>query len=88
MKFFLSPKTLQNNSGFGRSISKINDISFINNIKGITSRISWINEIYSASDILKVIYVCNLLHHNTRHPAYVIIYPVRNMAFYSLPASD
>ena len=55
--------------------------------RGITSRIAWINLIYFASFVLKVISICNLLHHNTGNNAYIITYPVRNMRFYALSAS-
>ena len=63
---------------------KINDTSLISTIKGIISLIAWLNVTYSASVVLKVIYTCNFLHHKTRHPAYVIKYPIRNMKFYAL----
>ena len=55
--------------------------------KGITSYIALLNTIYSASVVLKEIYVCNVLHHNTVNPAYVITYPVHDMTFYVLSAS-
>ena len=74
IQLWLYFKALRNSSGAGRSISKVNNISFIILIKGITSHIAWINAIYSAYVILKAIYVCNLLHHNTEHPSYMIIY--------------
>ena len=82
MQLLLSLKTLQKTSGFGRCISKINDTSFINSIKSITSRIGWFKFIYSAFVVIKVIYVCNLLYHNNGNPAYVITYPVHNMTFF------
>ena len=41
--------------------------------KGITFHIAWINAIYSASVVLKVIFVCNLLQYNTGHPAHQIM---------------
>ena len=87
MQLLLSLKTLQKTSGFGRCISKINDTSFINAIKIITLRIAWLNAIYSANVLIKDISICNLLHDNTGHPAYIITYPVRNMTFSALSAS-
>ena len=55
--------------------------------KGITSHIAWINLLYFASFVLKVISICNLLHHNTENNEYIITYPVRNMRLYALSAS-
>ena len=78
---------LQKTSGFGLCVSKIKDTSCINARKGITSRIAWINVIYSAPVVLKAIYIWNLLQHNTGHPAYVITYPIHDMIFSSLSAS-
>ena len=57
--------------------------SLINAIKGITLRISWINAVHEASGLLEEIYVCNLLHHNTGHPAYVMTYTIHGMEFYA-----
>ena len=88
MQIWLSSNILQKTSGFGRLISKIDDNSFISAIKCITSHIHWINAIYSTSIVLKYIYVCNLPHHNTGHPAYGITHPVRDMRFYALSASN
>ena len=88
MKILLSYITLQKTSGFGIWMLKINDISFISSIKGITLCISWINEIYYASVVLKAIYIFNLLYHNTGHPAHMITYPVCGMIFSSLSASS
>ena len=87
VKFWLYLKTLLITSGFGRWISKINYTSFIRAIKGNTLRITCLNAIYSASIVLQLISVCNLLQHNTGHPAYVISYPVCVMIFSSLSAS-
>ena len=84
MQHWLSSKTLQNTYGFGRLISKINYASLISTIKGIMLRITWINEIYLAFIVLKDISVCNLLHHNTGHPVYVITYTIRGMPFFAL----
>ena len=84
----LSYNTLQNTSGFGRCILKIDDSSLINAIKGITLSIAWINAIYSDSVVLTAISVCNLLHHNTGHPACFITYPVRNIKFSTSSASS
>ena len=81
VQILLSSETLQNTSGFGRWIS------FINAINSITSRIACLSAIYSASVVLKAIYVCNLLYHNTGHTAYVIKYPVHDMIFSALSAS-
>ena len=81
MQLWLSSKTLQNNSGFGIWTSKINDNSFISVIKVITSRIAWINAVYSASVLFKEIYVCNFWHHNTGNPTYVITYLIRDTTF-------
>ena len=50
-------------------------------MKVITTRIAWINYIYSAYVVLKYFYVGSLLHKNDAHPACVIIYPVCNMTF-------
>ena len=87
MQLKLSSKTFKNISGFGRFILKINDISFISSIKVITSRISWIDVIYYASVLVKVISVCNLLHHNNGHPAYVINYTICDMKSSALSES-
>ena len=67
---------------------KMKDTSLINAIKVITLYIAWINAIYYASIVLKEIHVCNLLHHNTGHPLYVITYPVHEMNFSVLLASS
>ena len=69
---------------FVRCISRIKDTSFINYINGITSRISWLNAIYSHYDLLKMGSISNLLHHNTLNPVHVITYPVRDMIFSAL----
>ena len=74
-------KNLQYNSVFGRRISKINNIYFISNIKGIKLRIDWINTIYYASIVHKEISICNLLHHKMGHPAYIITHSEHNMKF-------
>ena len=37
--------------------------------------------VYYVSVVLKAISVCNILNHNTRHPTYMITYPVRDMPF-------
>ena len=81
IQLWLSLKTLKNTSGLGRRTSKIKYISFISTINVITSCISWINTIYSDYIVLKVIYDCNLLRHNTGHPTYMITYPVHDMVF-------
>ena len=60
---------------------KINGISFVKAIKGNISHNAWLNAIYSVSVVLKVISVCNLLHHNTVHLVYVTTYPKRDMTF-------
>ena len=87
VKIWLYLKTLLITSGFGRWISKINYTSFIRAIKGNTLRITCLNAIYSASIVLQLISVCNLLQHNTGHPAYVITYRVCDMIFSALLAS-
>ena len=74
MQLLLFLKTLQKTSGFGRWISKINYTSFIGTIKFVNLRIACLDAIYSASIVIISIYVCNLLHYNTVHPIYVIIY--------------
>ena len=79
MKIWSYLNTLQNTSGFGRWISEINDTYFIRTIKGITLPIAWLNKIYIASVIPKVISLCNSIHHNTGHPLCVIKYPICNM---------
>ena len=81
IQLWLSSKNLQKTSDFGRWISKVNYTTFISNIKGITSQIACINEIYSTYVVLKAISVCNLLHHNNGHLTYVITHPVRDMKF-------
>ena len=86
-QILLSSNTLRNTYGFGRCISKIKDTSFINDIKGITSRIVCLNTVYLAYVVLKAISVCNLLHHNTGHTVYFITYNVRDMTFSSLSES-
>ena len=43
--------------------------------------IAWLNDIYPASILIKAILVCNLVHHNAGHTAYVITYPVRYKQF-------
>ena len=73
--------TLQKTSGFVRCISKIKYTSFVNDIKGMTLRITCLNKMYYDYVLLKVIYICNLLHHNTVHTAYVITYTVRGITF-------
>ena len=83
---FISLNTLQKTYGYWICITKINYNSFINDIQGINFRITWLNAIYSASVVLKVIRVCNLLHHNTVHSTYVITYPVRHIRFSALSA--
>ena len=87
MQPLFSLNTLQNTSGFGRFISKIKCTFFINATKGITLRIACLNAIYSDSVLLRGIYVCNLMHRNTRYPIYVMTYPVCDMKFPSLSAS-
>ena len=84
MKLFLSSKTPQNTSIFGRRISKINYNYFISYIKVIISFIAWPNVIYYASVVIKVI---SVLHPNTGYPAYVITHPIRNMEFPALSES-
>ena len=69
-------------------MSKINDIYFISTIKGITPGIAWLNAIYYASVVIKDIYICNLLHHITGHPTYVISYTKSDMEFSALSESD
>ena len=88
MQLWLSSKNLQNTSGFEKWISKINYTSLVSAIKGIMLIIAWPNVIYSASVVIKPISVCNLLHHNTGHPAYVITYTIRDMEFSALLASS
>ena len=56
-------------------------------MKSINLRIACLNVMYSASVVLKEIYICNLLHYNTVHPEYIITYLVLDMAFYALSAS-
>ena len=63
------------------------DNFFISTIKYITLRIAYLNVIYYASVVLRANYFCNLLHHNTWHPTYVITYPVRDMIFSLLSKS-
>ena len=75
IKLLLSSYTLQSTSGFGRCKSKRKDNYFTNTIKGMTLRITWINVMYPDYFAIKEIFVCNLLRHNTGHPAYVITYP-------------
>ena len=41
----------------------------------------WDRAIYSTSDVLREISVCNLLHHPTGKPEYLIMYPVRDIKF-------
>ena len=76
------PDILQKTSAFWRCISHIKYIYFISTIKCINSRIYLINTMYSASVVLKVVFVCNFLHHSTGNPAYIITYPVRDMKLY------
>ena len=83
----LSSNTLPKTSGLVRFISKIKCTFFINATKGITLRIACLNAIYSDSVLLRGIYVCNLMHRNTRYPIYVMTYPVCDMKFPSLSAS-
>ena len=87
MQIWLSSETLQNTSGYGIWIQKINDTSFISAMKGIACHIAWLNAIYSTSVVLKSIYVCILINHNTGHPTYVTTYTVHNMTFSALSAS-
>ena len=47
----------------------------------MTLRITCLNKMYYDYVLLKVIYICNLLHHNTVHTAYVITYTVRGITF-------
>ena len=65
--------TLQNTSVFGRCTLEIKYTSFINDIRGITLRITWINAIDSTSVVLKFFLIvtyctiildtpCTLLH--------------------------
>ena len=88
IQHWLSSKTLQKTSGFGRCISKINNVSFIGAIKGITFLISWFDAIYYASIVLKEIYVCKFLHNNSGHTAYIITYHVCNMTCSALSESS
>ena len=53
----------------------------------MTFRIDLFNVMYYDSVILKGISVCNLLHHNTVHPAEIITCPVRDVTFSALSAS-
>ena len=76
-------KYLTKTSGFEIFISKIKDTPFINAIKGVTSYIAYINTICFVSIVLKDIYVCNLLHHNTGNSAYVNIYTICDMKLYA-----
>ena len=87
MQLWLSLDNLKKTYISRRWISKINDTSLISAIKGITLRIAWLNAINYAYFVLKVIYVCNLLHHNTGNSVYVITYPVQDMNFYALLTS-
>ena len=48
---------------------------------------TWINAINFSSVALTAISFCNLLHHNTGNPAYVITYPVRDMEYSELSES-
>ena len=50
--------------------------------------LAWIDVIYYASVVFKVISVCNLMYHNTGHTMYVITYPIHAMTFDVLSASD
>ena len=81
MQILLASKNLRKTSGFGRCVSKIKYPYFISAIKGITSRINYIHAIYFASVVLKEIYICKLLHHNTGHPVHVITYFVHDITF-------
>ena len=87
MQPWLSLNTLQKTSGFGRCTSKINDTSFISSVKGTMLRIACFNAIYYSSVVIKAISVCNLLHHITGNPTYIITYPIRDMAFSASLAS-
>ena len=58
--------------------------SLINAIKFITSCNTFLSTIYSASELYKVISICNLQRHNTVHPLYPITYHVCDMIFYAL----
>ena len=78
MQLWLSSNTLQKTSIW---LSKIIDTFYITAVKIIMLRIDCINEIYSASIVLKVISICNLLHHNTWHPTCIITYSVYDMTF-------
>ena len=60
-------------------MSNFYGIYFNRVIKCIALRISCTNTIYSASILLKEIYVCNLSISNTGHPVYLITYPERDM---------
>ena len=87
IKPWLPSNTLQDTSVFLRCIMKIKETSLTNSIEGITSRIAWLNKIYSASMVLKAIYICNLLQNNAGHPTYIITYPVHDMKFSALSES-
>ena len=58
--------------------------SLINARNIITLLIDWLNAIYYDSVVIKVITVCNLLHHNNGHPKYVITYLVCDMTYSAL----
>ena len=84
--FNITSKTLQNYYGFRILISKINYIYLIRDIKGIMTCITWLNAIYFASVMLKVISIWSLTQNKTEHPTYFIMYPKRYMTFYVLLA--
>ena len=75
VQIWLSSNTIKKTFGFGRCASKIKDNSFINTIKGITLRITWINTIYSASVVLKT----NYAHWCTDIDISGIVYPWRKL---------
>ena len=88
LKLLFSSKTSQNTSGLRIWMMKINNISHLSDIKGITFHIAWLGAIYSSSVVIKAISICILLNHKKGHTVYVVTCPKRYITFLALLESS
>ena len=79
MHDWLSSNTLQWKSGFLMLRGNISLNSSTKVIKEITVLKAWDRAIYYASEVLREISVCNLLHHQIGKLSYLMMHPVRDV---------
>ena len=88
MKDWLSSGTVQMNSGDPSKTGEVVFIYYIKLISGITSRRACDRAMYSASAVLRAIYVWSFEKKWIGQPAYIIEYQVLDITFSELSASS